>query len=212
LGTVERIGLNGQGEPTLHVRLDDGRLASIPSAHYNTFDHGYALTTHKAQGVTVDRAYVLTGGPMTDRELTYVQMSRHRDSARIYVDRPTVDELVRDAMPTEAMSRYAEDLAAHRRIPLPDGYESNFVVCRDYLNAHSERIIAGQEPDPTLQDLKMLARTLDRSHQKDTTQDYEHAQRLESEPPRGLDRDRDIPLPEPRARERERDHDLGIDF
>jgi Ti-type conjugative transfer relaxase TraA len=214
LGTVERIGLNGQGEPTLHVRLDDGRLTSIRSEYYNSFDHGYALTTHKAQGVTVDRAYVLTGGPLADRELTYVQMSRHRDSARIYVDRPTVDEWLRDAMPTDAMIRYAEDIATNRKIPLPAEYESNFVVCRDYLNAHSERVIASQEPDPTLQDLKMLARTLDRSHQKDTTQDYEHAQRLEPEPPRGLDRDRDIPLPEPRTRERERerDHDLGIDF
>jgi Ti-type conjugative transfer relaxase TraA len=231
LGTVERLGLNSQGEPTLHVRLDDGRLTSIPSVHYNAIEHGYALTTHKAQGVTVDRTYVLTGGPLADRELTYVQLSRHRESARIYVDRPTVDALLRDTAPTAAMLRYAEDLATHRQIPLPAGYDASFVVCRDYLNAHSERHIAGQELDPTLQDLKLLARTLSQSHQKDTTPDYAQERGHVPDlgpgpeqvpaPPRGVaqdgERDRDIPRPEPstgeweRERVRDRGYDLEID-
>ena len=54
---------------------------------------GYASTTHKAQGTTVDRAFVLAGGWMQDRELSYVQMSRHRKDCQIFV---TADEAGED--------------------------------------------------------------------------------------------------------------------
>src|SRR5512143_1942846 len=82
------------------------------------------------------------------------------------------------------MIRYAEDLAAQRRMPLPDGYASNFIVCRDYLNAHGARRLEGTELDPLLPDLKPLARALSQSHQKDTTQDYAPARApLEAQTP-----------------------------
>ena len=76
----------------LGVRLDSpkgpgqGRAVSVSMADYAAVDHGYATTIHKAQGATVDRAYVLASGTM-DRHLTYVSMTRHRDGARLYADR-----------------------------------------------------------------------------------------------------------------------------
>jgi hypothetical protein len=84
LATVERIepktgnGRSGQNEGVLlHVRLDDGRRLTVDTAQYGHFDHGYALTIHKSQGVTVDRAYVLATKSM-HAELTYVSMTRHK--------------------------------------------------------------------------------------------------------------------------------------
>lgn len=157
LGTIESIGLNRQGALALQVRLDDTRRVTIPAERYKSIDYGYAITTHKAQGVTVDRTYVLTGGPMADRELTYVQLSRHRDNARIYVDRDTADEL------------------------LPP------------------------EPEKQIAD---LARTLDRSHPKDSTQDYDLEIESELETTiDGMDRDLglEIPLPD---QAQNRDYDL----
>ncbi len=53
--------------------LDDGHL-----------DHGYAMTVHRAQGATVDRAFVL-GSDTVDRGWGYTAMSRHRHEARLYV-------------------------------------------------------------------------------------------------------------------------------
>jgi len=76
----------------LVVRLDSakgpgqGRAVSVSMADYAAVDHGYATTIHKAQGATVDRAYVLASGTM-DRHLTYVAMTRHRDEAQLYASR-----------------------------------------------------------------------------------------------------------------------------
>jgi Ti-type conjugative transfer relaxase TraA len=98
LGTVERAeaaGLAATGladDGRLVVRLDSakgpgqGRAVSVSMADYAAVDHGYATTIHKAQGATVDRAYVLASGTM-DRHLTYVAMTRHRDEAQLYASR-----------------------------------------------------------------------------------------------------------------------------
>ncbi|MBU6472915.1 MAG: Ti-type conjugative transfer relaxase TraA, partial [Alphaproteobacteria bacterium] len=91
LGTVERA------EPgRLEVRLDaargPGRVVSVSMADYAAVDHGYAVTIHKAQGATVDRSFVLASGSM-DRHLTYVGMTRHRDSVTLYAGRNEFSDL-----------------------------------------------------------------------------------------------------------------------
>jgi ATP-dependent exoDNAse (exonuclease V) alpha subunit len=93
LATVERVIPSRSGDSCrLTLRTDDGRRVQFDSAHYAHLAHGYAVTTHKAQGVTVDRTLILGGGDMASRELAYVQMSRHRESARLYVDQTEVDQ------------------------------------------------------------------------------------------------------------------------
>ncbi|MGV1927925.1 Ti-type conjugative transfer relaxase TraA [Agrobacterium tumefaciens] len=82
LGTVEHV------EKGLIIARLDGRggdSVSIPTDSYQAIDHGYATTIHKNQGATVDRAFVLASGTM-DRHLTYVAMTRHRDSVQLYAD------------------------------------------------------------------------------------------------------------------------------
>ncbi|KWT78397.1 conjugal transfer protein TraA [Agrobacterium radiobacter] len=82
LGTVEHV------EPGKIIARLDGRggdSVSILTDSYQAIDHGYATTIHKNQGATVDRAFVLASGTM-DRHLTYVAMTRHRDSVQLYAD------------------------------------------------------------------------------------------------------------------------------
>ena len=70
---------------TLAARTDDGRAASrstdaaIDADH---LDHGYALTVHRAQGATYDRAHVLAAGG--GRELAYVALSRARRATTLH--------------------------------------------------------------------------------------------------------------------------------
>ncbi len=102
LGTIEGIKDN-----RMIVRLDgDGRKANelgravtvtITMEHYNHLDHGYAATIHKAQGVTVDRSYVLASQYL-DSQSSYVAMSRHRESSDLFYGRdtfPKLNDLVR---------------------------------------------------------------------------------------------------------------------
>jgi ATP-dependent exoDNAse (exonuclease V) alpha subunit len=50
-------------------------------------DYGYAMTGHKAQGVTTDRTFVVLDGN-TDREWAYVAMSRGRQDNTLYLANP----------------------------------------------------------------------------------------------------------------------------
>jgi Ti-type conjugative transfer relaxase TraA len=78
LGIVERAEHGG-----LSVKLDSGESRQVDAAKYTAVDHGYAVTIHKAQGVTVERTYLL-GTPGMDRSLAYVGMTRHRENATLF--------------------------------------------------------------------------------------------------------------------------------
>jgi ATP-dependent exoDNAse (exonuclease V) alpha subunit len=92
----------------LRVRLDGGDEVLVPLQTYSHVRLGYAVTTHKGQGVTVDHSYVLAGGPMTDRELAYVQLSRSRLSTRVFADRAEAGEQLGDLARAMTKSRQHE--------------------------------------------------------------------------------------------------------
>ncbi len=80
LGTLE-----SQRDGVLQIRLDgeDRRSVAVDTRDYPHLDHGYAATVYKAQGVTVDRTYVLATNHF-DRHSSYVALSRHRETARLF--------------------------------------------------------------------------------------------------------------------------------
>ncbi|WP_327752204.1 Ti-type conjugative transfer relaxase TraA [Sphingobium sp. SJ10-10] len=83
-GTLGTIGHVSEGH--MVVRTDDGRSVTFDTKDYRDFDHGYAATIHKAQGMTVDRTHVLAT-PGMDRHGAYVGMSRHRDGMALHYGR-----------------------------------------------------------------------------------------------------------------------------
>ena len=78
LGTIETAN-----RVRMAVQLDDGRSVAFDVKDYNQIDHGYAATIHKAQGMTVDRAFVLAT-PGMDSHSAYVALSRHRDGVELH--------------------------------------------------------------------------------------------------------------------------------
>ena len=83
LGTLEAIE-----HGVLQVRMDgrDAVRVIVDTRDYPDLDHGYATTIHKAQGSTVDRAYVLASRYF-DRHTSYVALSRHREAATLFYAR-----------------------------------------------------------------------------------------------------------------------------
>ena len=87
---------------TASVLLDSGEKVSFPAASMQHFVLGYASTTHKGQGATTLRTYVLAGGSMQDREMSYVQASRAKEQTTFYMTTvETGDELAKLAREME---------------------------------------------------------------------------------------------------------------
>jgi hypothetical protein len=71
----------------LTVRRDDtGQIVALPADYLDAghLTHGYALTAHKAQGLTCDATFVL-GSDEIYREWGYVALSRGRNDNRLYL-------------------------------------------------------------------------------------------------------------------------------
>jgi hypothetical protein len=87
LATITNID---QERKSLTVRLDrDPETRNLPVWYLEQghVDYGYAMTGHKAQGVTTDRTFVIIEGT-TDREWAYVAMSRGRQYNTLYLANP----------------------------------------------------------------------------------------------------------------------------
>lgn len=66
-----------------------GKEIAVDTRQYKKIDHGYAMTTHKAQGITVDRVLIHLDSRqrlLNSRNAFYVDISRARHEVKIYAD------------------------------------------------------------------------------------------------------------------------------
>lgn len=98
----EQTGTDDNGEPIydtrITARLDRTKKeVSWNLSDYAAIDHAYAMTVHKSQGLTVDRAFYLVSDS-TDRRLTYVAFTRSRYACAFYTanDQDSLDTLARN--------------------------------------------------------------------------------------------------------------------
>jgi len=104
LGTISSIN-DKTGVIAVALDRDDldqkPQIVSVNTEHYKHLEHGYAATVYKAQGVTVDRSYVLPSRHY-DAHSTYVAMTRHRKSCDVFVSR---EAFVNDKALVDALGR-----------------------------------------------------------------------------------------------------------
>ena len=94
--TSERAEVVAVGADRLTVGFEDGRQEVLAGDELDDehLDYAYALTVHRHQAATVDRAHVFADGG--GRELGYVAMSRARGPSYIYATADDVDQAVED--------------------------------------------------------------------------------------------------------------------
>jgi len=93
-GTVVRLDAAKQ---SLSVRMDDGDGVHVLQSDEIGADrlaHGFAVTVHRSQGATVERAHALEDGG--GRELAYAKMSRATDRSTVYVVAGSVEQARED--------------------------------------------------------------------------------------------------------------------
>jgi conjugative relaxase-like TrwC/TraI family protein len=82
-GTITKID---QTQRAVVVELDDSRRVTLPARYLDAghVSHGYALTGHKTQGLTLERAFVLADDQRALKEWGYVALTRARSETRLY--------------------------------------------------------------------------------------------------------------------------------
>ena len=170
LGTLEAVNAD-----QLTVRPDGrDRPVNVPLKDYNALDYGYAATIHKAQGITVDRSYVLASRYL-DRHATYVAMSRHRLSAELYYgkdDFPTFGALGR-TLSRERTQDMTLDYANSHGVEVPEARQhrdrqnplTHPPLTPERAEAAQQRITARRERFAFQADLQQAEKHLDVSLQ-----------------------------------------------
>ena len=73
-------------EDRIEVSMNNRKVVIDPKV-YNDFSLGYAATVHKSQGITVNETYVYVGGAGWNKHLSYVAMTRHKDTLALFANK-----------------------------------------------------------------------------------------------------------------------------
>jgi len=100
--------------PTGDIRLTSGAVVSTSFAHLT---YGYCITSHAAQGKTVDRVFIAQSSesfPATGREQFYVSASRARESLTVYTnDKASLRIAIQRAAPRMTATELVKPSAHH---------------------------------------------------------------------------------------------------
>jgi len=99
LAEVLDIAMKKDGSHVVKARFTDAkgkeRTVEFDTGDYRSFRLGYCVTSHAAQGKTVSSAYCLIDRTMSNRQSVYVQASRAKGSARLFMTEDERKDIVR---------------------------------------------------------------------------------------------------------------------
>ena len=107
----EVVDVSGAGSVLVEFDLT-GQRRELAGEDLGRVRLGYAQHIHRAQGATVSRSLVVTGGWQTSKEPAYVEASRARDGTDWFVNR---EELGVEGHDTERIERLAQSMRRSRR-------------------------------------------------------------------------------------------------
>ena len=156
--TVTLVNRDGSMQ-VQRIGVDFGGTVTLPAAYVaEHLDLGYAVTAHRAQGLTVDTSHVVVTGSTT-RENFYVSMTRGRDFNIAYValDKPDEghappepDEVNAQTVLYGVLQHIGGELSAHQMIAAEQGRWTSIAQ----LGAEYETIGAVAQRDRWVQTIK----------------------------------------------------------
>ena len=129
-GTVTACGAD-----KVTIRKDDGKTVGLAATDMHAVDHGWAVTVHRSQGRTIDRAFVAgMASKMATAALAYVACTRERLYLRIFTDhvkslqkswaRVAERETAKDAVEKATKAQETAPLEAARKAALAEVREA----------------------------------------------------------------------------------------
>jgi conjugative relaxase-like TrwC/TraI family protein len=110
----------GQSRLTIHTDEHQPRDVQLDTSQFSDLSLAYAVHVWKGQGITAETSGILTGGWQTDREHTYVAVSRARERTDLYVSREDLGDTGMDAEAIEHLAdAMAESNAKQASITIP---------------------------------------------------------------------------------------------
>jgi conjugative relaxase-like TrwC/TraI family protein len=153
-GTVLDVTESGE----VRVEFDiTGRRSALAGEDLAKIRLGYAQHIHRAQGATVTRTLVVTGGWQTSKEPAYVEASRARHGTDWYVNREDLGSEGQDPQRIQTLaalmrnSRAQTPSLAHPELPHPDygpGFEIPIAPGRSRLSGIARAISRLAKPPP----------------------------------------------------------------
>lgn len=153
----------------MEIELDNGKRLRLGKDKMKNLRLGSCITTHKSQGATTFNSYVFASTSMNSLHNAYVQMSRHKNSTKLYLSRDMVEQLANAVgvkEPTPQAKGYASDLitkdlltgAIDEATAKAKREQINtFMGCRKYLNAHpSSHILHATVPKAKFMQIQVL--------------------------------------------------------
>jgi len=106
-GTRGQVVAVDERSSSVRVRVEElrPRNVDVNPEDLHRLRLAYAQHVYKAQGLTTDRALVLNGGWQTDRDTSYVALTRAREQTDIYTSR---EDLGRAGVDTDLVDRLAD--------------------------------------------------------------------------------------------------------
>jgi hypothetical protein len=132
--------------------------------------HAYAMTVHKAQGITVDRAFVLARPETFAAELGYTALSRARARTDLYLETLVVEREThsRPAQPAPGYERIAEALRQTRREPLAIDQAGTRLQPVAAMRAERDHILRKLGPQPADHSRRLAQLEQDIRHIRET--------------------------------------------
>ncbi len=153
----EVLDINDAGEVLVQFDVT-GQWRTLAEDDLARLRLGYAQHIHRAQGATVTRTLVVTGGWQTSKEPAYVEASRARQGTDWYVSR---DDLGVEGHDTDRIKRLAQNMSrSHAQTPslaypeLPDpeygpSFQRTIAPSRSRLPGIARAIHRIVQPQPT---------------------------------------------------------------
>ena len=149
---VRRSWFSNNISVQIHGRTDDGRSVSFVHDEIRDgfgnirLDYGYAMTITSAQGMTVDRAFLLADDKPA-RETLYPAATRHREQLDIYVNRQPIALAIEQTRPDDRSTTPVTDADIRAHLAKRWARSAPKEAAHDYMSPEMQMRMQPQGPD-----------------------------------------------------------------